>query len=109
MLGHGMPGYPGSFGDGAVIRLVGAKLHVLPDLPLLFGKFFRRYNAPHPVLDGFPLGVQLLDEHFQFLLTLFTGMGVDALGSKMPGVRFSPLEPTLSEKRLKWRFSAFIA
>lgn len=39
VLGHGVPGHVGSFGDGAVIRLIGINLHVLPDLPLLLGEF----------------------------------------------------------------------
>ena len=58
-----MPGHLGSLGDSAVICLVGVNLHILPDLPLLLGEFLRRYDAPHPVLDGLSLGVQLLDEH----------------------------------------------
>ena len=86
--GHRMPCHLGPLGDGAVIRLVRAKPHVLPDLPLLLGKFLRRWDPSQPVLDGLPLGVQLLDEHIQFLLTLFTGMGVDTfgvLGAVRPG------------------------
>ena len=40
VLGHRMPGHLGPLGNGAVICLVGAKPHVLPDLPLLLGEFF---------------------------------------------------------------------
>ena len=80
MFGHRMPGHLSPLGDGTVIRLVGAKPHVLPDLPLLFGEFLRRWDPSQPVQDCLPLGVQLLDQHLQFLLTLFTGMGVDTFG-----------------------------
>ena len=41
VLGHGVPGHFGPLSDGAVIRLIGAKPHVLPDLPLLLGEFLR--------------------------------------------------------------------
>ena len=95
MLSHRMPGYPGPFGDGTVIGLVWAKPHVLPDLPLLLGEFLRRGDPSQPVLNGLPLGVQLLDEHFQFLLTLLPGVGVDAfgvLGAVRPGGRVAALE-----------------
>ena len=83
-----MPGHLRPLGDGAVIRLVGAKPHILPDLPLLLGEFLRRWDPSQPVQDGLPLGVQLLDEHLQLLLTLFTGMSIDAfgvLGAVRPG------------------------
>ena len=82
-------------GDGAVIRLVGTEPHVLPDLPLLLGKFLRRWDPSQPVQNCLPLGVQLLDEHLQFLLTLFTGMGVDTfgvLGAVRPGGWVAALE-----------------
>ena len=88
MLGHGVPSHLCPLGDGTVIRLVGAEPHVLPDLPLLLGEFLRRRDPSQPVLDGLPLGVQLLDEHLQLLLTVFTGLGVDAfgmLGAVRPG------------------------
>ena len=80
MLGHRVPGHVGPFDDSAVIRLIGAKPHVLPDLPLLLGEFLQRWEPPQPVLDGLPLRVQLLDEHLQFLLAFLTGVGVDAFG-----------------------------
>ena len=88
VLGHRMPGHVGPFGDGAVIRLVGVNFHVLPDLPLLLGEFLRRCDSSQPVQDYLPLGVQLLDEYLQLLLTLLPGVGVDAfgvLGAVRPG------------------------
>ena len=87
-FGHRVPGHLCALGDGTVICLIGTEPHVLPDLPLLLGEFLRRWDPSQPVLDGLPLGVQLLDEHIQFLLTLFTGMGVDTfgvLGAVRPG------------------------
>ena len=80
MLRHRMPGHVGPLGDGAVIRLIWAKPHVLPDLPLFLGEFLRRWDPSQPILDGLPLRVQLLDEHRQLLLALLTGVGIDALG-----------------------------
>ena len=65
MLRHGMPGHLRPLGDGAIIRLVGTEPHVFPDLPLLLGKFLRRWDPTQPIQDCLPLGVQLLDEHFQ--------------------------------------------
>lgn len=88
MVGHGMPGHLSPLGDGAVIRLVGVNFHVLPDLPLLLGEFLRRWDPSQPVQNCLPLGVQLLDEHLQFLLALLPGVGVDAfrvLGAVRPG------------------------
>ena len=41
VLCHRMPGHLRPLGNGTVIRLVGAKPHVLPDLPLLLGEFLR--------------------------------------------------------------------
>lgn len=95
VLGHGVPGHLCALSDGAVIRLVGAEPHVLPDLPLLLGEFLRRWNPSEPIQDCLPLGVQLLDEHLQLLLTFLTGMGVDAfgvLGAVRPGGRVAPLK-----------------
>ena len=97
-----MPGHVGPLGDGAVIRLIGTKPHVLPDLPLLLGKLLRRRDPPQPVLDGLPLCVQLLDEHRQLLLTLLAGVGVDAfgvLGAVRPGGRVAALEEVVVEFR----------
>lgn len=88
VLGHCVPGHLSPLGDGAVIRLIGVNFHILPDLPLLFGKFLWWSDPAQPVQDCLSLGVQLLDEHFQLLLTLFTGMGVDTfgvLGAVRPG------------------------
>ena len=94
VLGHCV-GHLGTLGDGAVICLIGAEPHVLPDLPLLFGEFLRWNDPPHTILDCLPLGVHLPDEHLQFLLILLPGMGVDALGvlgAVRPGWRVAPLE-----------------
>lgn len=88
VLCHRMPGHLSPLGNGAVICLVGTEPHILPDLPLLLGEFLRRWDPSQPVQDCLPFGVQLLDEHLQFLLTLFTGMGVDTfgvLGAVRPG------------------------
>ena len=88
VLGHCVPSHLSPLGDCAVIRLVRVNFHILPDLPLLLGKFLRRRDPSQPIQDCLPLGVQLLDEHLQFLLTLFTGMGLDAfgvLGAVRPG------------------------
>ena len=88
VLGHCVPGHLSPFGNGAVIRLIWVNFHILPDLPLLLGKFLRRWDSSQPIQDCLPLGVQLLDEHLQLFLTLFTGMGVDAfgmLGTVRPG------------------------
>ena len=63
VLGHCVPGHLSPLGNGAVIGLVGTEPHVLPDLPLLFGKFLRRWDPSQTVLNCLPLGVQLLDEH----------------------------------------------
>ena len=100
VLGHRMPGHVGPLGDSTVIGLIGTKPHVLPDLPLLFGEFLRRYDTPHPVLDGLPLGIQLLDEHLQLLLTHFTSMSIDAfgvLGAVRPGGRVTALKEVVVE------------
>lgn len=75
-----MPGHLSPLGDGAVIRLVWAKPHVLPDLPLLLGEFLRRWDPSQPIQNCLPLGVQLLDEYLQLLLTLLPGVGVDTFG-----------------------------
>ena len=94
-LCHRMSGHLSPLGDGAVIRLVRTKPHVLPDLPLLLGEFLRRWDPSQPVQDCLPLGVQLLDEHLQFLLTLLPGVGVDAfrvLGAVRPGGRVAALK-----------------
>ena len=88
VLGHCVPGHLSPLGNGAVIRLVGTEPHVLPDLPLLLGEFLRRWDSSQPVQDCLPLGVQLLDEYLQLLLTLLPGMGVDTfgvLGAVRPG------------------------
>ena len=88
VLGHGVPGHFGLLGDGTVICLIGVHSHILPDLPLLLGKFLRRGDPSQPIQDRLPLSVQLLDEHLQLLLTLFTGMSIDAfgvLGAVRPG------------------------
>lgn len=98
VLGHCVPGHLSPLGDSAVIRFVGAKPHVLPDLPLLLGEFLRRWDPSQPVQDCLPLGVQLLDEHLQFLLTLLPGVGVDAfrvLGAVRPGGRVASLEEVI--------------
>lgn len=95
MLGHRVPGHFGPLGNGAIIRLVWVNLHILPDLPLLLGKFLRRGDPSQSVQDCLPLGIQLLDEHLQLLLTLFTGMSIDAfgvLGAIWPGGRVAALE-----------------
>ena len=84
VLGHRVPGHLSHLGDSAVIRLVGVNLHILPDLPLLLSKFLRRWNPSQPILNCVALGVQMLDKHLQFLLTLFTCMGVDAFGMFVP-------------------------
>ena len=63
VFSHRVPGHLGPLGNGAVIGLVGTEPHVLPDLPLLFGKFLRRWDPSQTVLNCLPLGVQLLDEH----------------------------------------------
>ena len=83
-----MPGHLSTLGDGAVICLVGVNFHILPNLPLLLGEFLRRWDSSQPVQDCLPLGVQLLDEYLQLLLTLLPGMGVDTfgvLGAVRPG------------------------
>ena len=77
VFGRRMPGYLGTLGYGAVIGLLRVKPHVLPDLPLLLCEFIRRRDPAHPVLNGFPLCVHLLDEHLQLLLALLTGVGID--------------------------------
>ena len=90
-----VPCHLGPLGDCAVIRLIGVNFHILPDLPLLFGKFLWWSDPAQPVQDCLSLGVQLLDEHFQLLLTLFTGMGVDTFGvlrAVRPGGRVAALE-----------------
>ena len=100
VLGHRVPGHLGSLGDGAVIRLVRVNFHILPDLPLLLGKFLRRWDPSQPIQDCLPLGVQLLDEHLQLLLTFLTGMGVDAfgvLGAVRPGGRVTALKEVVAE------------
>lgn len=88
MLGHSVPSHLCAPGNDTVVCLIGVNFHILPDLPLLLGKFLRRWDSSQPVQDCLPLGVQLLDEYLQLLLTLFTGMGVDAfgmLGTVRPG------------------------
>ena len=95
VLGHCVPGHLSPLGDGAVIRLIGVNFYILPDLPLLLGEFLRRWDPSQPVQDCLPFGVQLLDEHLQLLLTLFTGMSIDAfgvLGAVRPGGRVAALE-----------------
>ena len=95
VLGHCVPGHLSPFGNGAVIRIIWINFHILPDLPLLLGKFLRRWDPSQPIQDCLPLGVQLLDEHFQFLLTFLTGMGVDTFGvlrAVRPGGRVAALE-----------------
>ena len=102
MLSHRVPGHLGPPGDDAVIGFLRVEPHVLPDLPLLLCKFVRRRDPTHPVLDGLPLCIHLLDEHLQLLLALLTGMGVDAfgvLGAVRPGGRVAPLKEMAVEFR----------
>lgn len=68
-LGYRMPVHPGPIRDGTVIGLSGMKFHVHPDLPLLFGKRFRRRDPLHLVQEQLSLCLHLLDELFQLLLT----------------------------------------
>ena len=83
VLCHRMPSHLGPLGDGAVIRLVGAEPHVLPDLPLLLGKFLRRWDPSQPIQDGLPLGVQLLDEHLQLQYNHCQVLGQDDLEKRI--------------------------
>ena len=95
MLCHGVPGHLCAPGNDTVICLIGVNFHIHPDLPLFLGEFLRRWDPSQPIQDRLPLSVQLLDEHLQLLLTLFTGMGVDAfgmLGTVRPGGRVAALK-----------------
>ena len=60
VLSHRMPGHLGPLGDGAIIRLVGAKPHVLPDLPLFLSKFLRRWDPSGSVNSFAQIGLQPL-------------------------------------------------
>ena len=80
VLGHGVPVYLCTLGNHTVIRLVWVEPHIFPDLPLLLGELIRRDNPMHPVQDGLPFRVHLLDQYLQFCLTLLTGMSVDTFG-----------------------------
>lgn len=80
MLRHCMPGHLCTLGNHTVIRLVWVEPHIFPDLPLLLGELIRRDDPMHPVQDGLSLRVHLLDQHLQFFLALFTGVGIDAFG-----------------------------
>lgn len=95
-----MPSHLGPLGDGTVICLLGVELHVFPNLPLLLGEFFRRYDAPYPILEGFPLCIQLLNKRLQFLLEFLTGVGIDAFRmfrAVRPGGRVTAFEKVVVE------------
>ena len=97
-----MPGHLGPLGDDAVIGFLRVEPHVLPDLPLLLCEFVRRRDPTHPVLDGFPLRIHLLDKYLQLFLALLPGVGVDAFGvfgAVRPSGRVAPLKEMVVELR----------
>lgn len=67
-LCHGVPGHLGSLGNETVIRLVGVKPHVFPDLSLLLCALLRRRDPARLVQKSFSLRIQLLNKYLQLLL-----------------------------------------
>ena len=100
VLCHSMPGHLCTPGNDTVICLIRVEPQVLPDLPLLLGKLIGRDDPMHPVQDGLPFRVHLLDQYLQFCLTLLTGMSVDTfgmLGAIRPGGGVASLKEVVIE------------